>query len=102
MTRIYIAGPMSGLPEYNLPAFADAKRELDALGYDAVNPGARGVLAGYGWSDYMRDGIRLLVDCDAVALLDGWTGSRGAMLEVRIASALGMPVTSLSEWFDNR
>lgn len=91
---------MSGLPEYNLPAFADAKRELDALGYDAVNPGARGVIAGYGWSDYMRDGIRLLVDCAAVALLPGWERSDGAQLEVTVANGIAIPVAPIQVWKD--
>lgn len=32
MTVIYVAGPMTGLPDYNLPAFAAATFELDARG----------------------------------------------------------------------
>lgn len=98
MTRIYIAGPMTGLPEYNLPAFAAAALELDALGHHAVNPSHRGVIDGYTWQDYMRDGLRLLLDCDAVALLPGWESSNGARLEVHVANALAMPVRSLSLW----
>ena len=90
--RVFISGPMTGLPDYNLPAFAGAKKQLDALGFVAVNPGEPGVIDGYEWSEYMRDGIHLLVDCDGVALLDGWERSTGAQLEVRIAHALGMRV----------
>ena len=37
MTRIYIAGPMTGYPELNFPAFHAAANSLRAQGYDAVN-----------------------------------------------------------------
>ncbi|WP_457825134.1 DUF4406 domain-containing protein, partial [Staphylococcus aureus] len=36
MTRIYVAGPMSGLPELNFPAFHAAAAELRAQGFDVV------------------------------------------------------------------
>lgn len=96
--RVYVAGPMTGLPEYNLPAFAAAALDLAALGFNAVNPGHRGVIPGYTWQDYMRDGIRLLLTCDAVAVLPDWETSSGATLEVHIARALTMPVRPVSEW----
>lgn len=99
--KIYIAGPMTGLPGHNLPAFAEAAELLTARGYDAVNPGRRGVILGYTWRDYMRDALRELLDCDAVALLDGWEHSRGAQLEMHVAQALGMPVQPLTHWTEN-
>lgn len=100
---IYIAGPMTGLPEYNLPAFAAEADALQALGYAAVNPGRHGAgddTAGRvrGWSDYMRLGLADLLGCDGVALLPGWEASRGAQLEVHVARALGMPVEPLDHW----
>lgn len=100
--RIYVAGPMTGLPEYNLPAFAAATLELQSLGHDAVNPGHRGVIPGYTWQDYMRDALRLLLDCDAVALLPGWESSDGARLEVRLARKLDMDVRPITEWIAGR
>ena len=36
--RIYIAGPMSGLPDFNYPAFNQAEQRLLALGYEVENP----------------------------------------------------------------
>lgn len=96
--RIYVAGPMTGLPDYNLPAFAAATDRLRQVRFDARNPGHRGVIDGYTWRDYMRDGLRMLLDCDAVALLDGWGGSKGAALEVQVALAVEMPVRPLREW----
>lgn len=36
--RVYISGPMSGLPDLNFPAFNAAAQQLRELGLDAVNP----------------------------------------------------------------
>lgn len=98
--KIYIAGPMTGLPGHNLAAFAAAKVELDTLGYAAFNPGHRGVIPGYTWREYMRDAIALLVTCDAVALLDDWHRSKGARLEWRIANELEMPCKPVCDWLE--
>jgi predicted kinase len=98
--KLYIAGPMTGLPDYNLPAFAAATQQLQQAGYDAINPGHRGVIDGYTWQDYMRDGIRLLLDCDGIALLDNWSDSKGAALEVHIAHSLAMPVKYVDIWLN--
>lgn len=35
---IYLCGPMTGLPEYNYPAFHAAAAELRAQGWRVVNP----------------------------------------------------------------
>jgi hypothetical protein len=35
-------------------------------------------------------GIKHLLTCDSVALLEGWTASRGARLEQHVALELGM------------
>lgn len=99
-TRVYVAGPMSGLPGYNLPAFSNAAERLNAAGYVAVNPGAPGVIPGYQWSDYMRDALALLVTCDALAYLPGSSTSRGARMELRIARELGMRVAPLHVYLE--
>lgn len=96
--RIYVAGPMTGLPEYNLPTFASTAQQITDSGHEAVNPGYRGVIAGYTWQDYMREGLALLLTCEAVALLDGWEASRGAQLEAHVARALDMPVRYWTDW----
>ncbi|WP_319942079.1 DUF4406 domain-containing protein [Pseudomonas quasicaspiana] len=38
MRRIYISGPMTGLPDFNFPAFAAEANRLRGLGFDVVNP----------------------------------------------------------------
>lgn len=96
--RIYISGPMTGYPEYNLPAFSSAQSVLTMKGLTAINPGESGVIEGHTWQDYMRDAIEELITCDAMAMLPGWTLSRGANLEWAIGNALGMDIRELSDW----
>lgn len=87
--RIYIAGPMTGLPNLNFEAFHDAARALRAEGHDVVNPAEINADPSAGWLSCMRADIRELVTCDAIYLLQGWENSRGARLEARIAEGLG-------------
>lgn len=99
--RLYIAGPMTGLPEHNLPAFAEAEQQLLAAGYKVINPGFRGDdIPGWVWADYLRADLALLLACDGVALLPGWESSRGARLEAHVAEQLDMAVKPIEFWFD--
>lgn len=41
--RIYLAGPMTGLPEFNYPAFHAEAARLRGLGYQVENPADHGV-----------------------------------------------------------
>lgn len=96
--RIYVSGPMSGHPDLNFPAFHAAASALRAAGYDVVNPAEFGETPGRAWEDYLREDIKVLMDCTAVALLPGYKQSRGAMLELHIAQALSMDVRPLNQW----
>jgi len=89
---------MSNMPEYNFPAFNKAAFDLEECGFVVENPATKGVIDGWTWSNYLRYDLRRLLDCEGVATLDGWEGSRGALLEVHVASQLEMPVRSVSEW----
>ena len=92
MKRIYIAGPMTGLPEFNYPAFNEAAKRLRDLGFDVENPAENQEPKCGTWLGYMRMAIRQLVTCDGVALLPGWRGSRGARIERWLAGMLGLKV----------
>lgn len=98
MTTLYIAGPMTGLPEFNYPAFMQAEKRLVARGYVVLNPARHGYVDGFTWLDYMRLGIRDVTHSDGVALLPGWENSRGATLEKYVADAFGLPVKLETEW----
>ncbi len=92
MTRLYLAGPMTGIEALNFPAFHAEAFRLRALGYNVVNPAEINVDPTKGWSECMRADIAQLVKCDGIALLPGWEQSRGARLECHIAQQLGMDV----------
>ena len=94
--KVYIAGPMSGLPEYNYPAFYKAEEKLKVMGYEAMNPARNPKQEN--WQLYMRQAITLMMRCDCIFLLPGWTSSRGALLEHEIASSIAMPVAYPENW----
>jgi len=88
--KIYIAGPMTGIPEFNFPAFRAAAARLRAEGHEVINPAEIVTDTTVSWEACMRADIRELVACDAIYLLPGFEGSRGARLERHIALELGM------------
>lgn len=90
--RIYIAGPMTGLPDLNFPAFNAAADELRNQGWHVENPAAHGVIDGAQWEDYLAYDITRLGTCGAIYLLPGWEKSKGATLEAHIAKMLGLQV----------
>jgi hypothetical protein len=101
MTHLYISGPISGKPDLNFPAFHEAARLLRAAGYTVTNPAeldAQDAGKTLTWEQYMRRDIKALMDCDGVALLPGWTESRGANLETEIAGRLGMKLWGVDGW----
>jgi len=80
--RVYIAGPMSGIPQFNFPAFKAAARALRAIGYDVICPaetdppdvqalaiastdgryGADGKLGSESWGDMLARDVKMLAD----------------------------------------
>jgi len=117
--RVYLAGPMSGLPRFNFPAFDRAARDLRDSGYDVVSPAEldspasrKAALASPDgdpaiyvantnetWGDLLARDVKLIADggIEAVFVLPGWEGSRGARLETFIANRMvGLPILEYS------
>jgi len=92
--RIYIAGPMSGIEDHNFPAFNAQAEILRKEGWTVLNPADHGVVEGAEWGDYLRHDLAGLVTCEAIYLLPGWEGSKGARLEVVVAEQLGLTILS--------
>jgi hypothetical protein len=89
--RWYLAGPMSGYPESNYPAFGEAAKFLRSIGYDIVSPHeTKPVQDDSRWQECIRHDISTLATCHGIVLLSGWSRSKGARLELTIATQLGM------------
>lgn len=99
---LYLSGPMTGLPEYNYPAFRTASEELRSKGFIVFDPSE--VFDGdqsFAKEIYMREDIKAVLDAHLVVTLDGWEQSSGARLEVEVAKACGIPTISYDELLEN-
>ena len=96
VTRLYIAGPMTGLPDFNYPAFHAEAARLRGVGFHVENPAENPAPACGSWCAYMRLAIAQLVTCDGIVLLPGWRRSKGARVEYLLACVLGMDVVFLA------
>lgn len=99
---------MSGVQDWNFPAFFEAERQLLELGYEVVNPAhndgstyeealASANAKKHSWDWYMRRDLTNLITCDAVCLLPEWKNSKGASLEVTVAKSLDIPLYILRD-----
>ena len=106
--RVYIAGPMSGLPNFNFPYFDRIAAKLRAIGYDVISPaelddadfrgrvmaegitGNEKILLG-AWGDCLARDIKLIADggIEGIVLLHNWQKSRGARLEAFVGLLCG-------------
>lgn len=113
--KLYVAGPMRGYPEFNFPAFMAAEEVLKLEGHEVFNPARRDleVHPEIKWGEttgeqaevdaqgfLIREAMQADMEfisrhADAVCVLDGWEGSKGARAEVALADALGLPVYTL-------
>ena len=100
--RLYVAGPMTGLPDFNYPAFNAAAEDLRSKGYDVLNPADLESTNLTGkpqeWRWYMRHAIGMVVQADGLAMLPGWENSTGARLEHTIAMALKLDIHPAWWW----
>lgn len=92
--RYYISGPMSGIPQHNIPRFEEVARDLRVNRHIAVSPHEVAAHLGLAaeWSEYLRVDLTALLTCGHIVMLEGWRKSRGAKLEHHVAVALGLTV----------
>lgn len=101
MKRIYIAGPMLGVEDFNRAAFTEHAARLRALGWAVENPVEIGERFGT-VEEIVSDNalLRRLMEyelvtirsVDAVFMLSGWEFSEGARRELQVALTAGLPV----------
>ncbi|GAB2937995.1 DUF4406 domain-containing protein [Hafnia psychrotolerans] len=88
--KMYIAGPMTGIPHLNRPAFHQAALNLSFKKYVPLNPAI--LPDGLSEADYMAIGITMLQRADAIYLLPEWQNSAGARAEHALATKLGLHI----------
>ena len=98
MMKWYLAGPMTGYPQFNFPLFMAVTRSLREQGLEIVSPvelddekirneslaspnGEAGTTSST-WGECLGRDVRVVADiAQGVLLLPGWPRSRGAILE---------------------
>ena len=103
---VYIAGPMSGIPEFNFPAFFAAEEKLRAEGYKVWNPAnkeqekeldeeaykdgnaEKAVAAGFDFKECYLWDVSKVIESTAIYMLPGWENSPGARGEHAVAVAM--------------
>lgn len=105
--KVYIAGPMRGIPEFNFPAFHDAAKQLRQLGYLVFNPAEFDQIfcldpkIAQPIHDYIRRDVHIIINeltpgRDGVVLLPGWAYSSGATAEHALAKWCGLNIWTLA------
>lgn len=95
--RVYVSGPMTGIQEFNFPAFKAATALLRQRGYEVLCPTEIEPNLSATWHECLRGDIKAICDVDMLVLLPGWENSKGAHLEVHIAHRLGIGVISFRD-----
>src|SRR5688572_323478 len=86
--KIYIAGKMNGIEDYNRPLFTKVHKELEQCGFEVVNPHIinEGLDHKAQRHQCMDNDLNELRKCDCMMLLPGLDDSRGVTLEKSYAS----------------
>lgn len=117
--RVFLSGPITGMPHHNVGAFAEAHDDLKVAGAEYVfNPALgylcqrQGLATLKTHDDYMTDCIHELTDrrkrtqgwedviprkYDMLVSLPGWEDSNGATKERVVAEACGIECHDLDE-----
>lgn len=118
--KVYIAGPMTGYPQFNIPAFDNMAAALRIAGFEVVSPAeldgeeTRAILlqspngdradypVGMTHGDFLSRDVKLIADdgIDAIVVLPGWMRSPGARHETFVAFLEGKPTMYVSALID--
>ena len=118
--KLYLAGPMRGIPHFNFPAFHAAAAALRAQGHEVFSPAERDIARhggkdlsannhtgdeaqaareeGFSIRDAMGDDMDFICrHADGIAMMPGWETSSGARAEHATAVALHLTILYLGD-----
>ena len=103
---LYIAGPMTGIEEYNWPAFDAVEEALVAVGIETINPAALDrdmellpdaddfatgqQEGGANLASFLKRDFHVLTTMEGIVFLEGWEDSTGANCELIVGQMAGM------------
>ena len=90
--KIYIAGQITNEPDYKIK-FDETEAALKALGYRVFNPTV--FPSGLSYREYIKLGLAMLMECDAICMLANSKNSPGAQFEKHYAELVGIPIVEL-------
>lgn len=93
--KLYLAGPMTGITDFNFQAFNFAAAEWRAKGWEVYNPAEEfNGDTGRSYREYVAHDLDHIFACHAMAMLTGWDGenARGSVWEEAIARRFGLVV----------
>jgi hypothetical protein len=116
--KLYLAGPMAGIPGFNFPQFRKAAAYLRAEGHSVFSPDEKdedrygaafaekyttgdieqATKQGFSLREALAyDTTYICQEADGIAMLPGWENSKGAFAEWALARALGLYICYLSQ-----
>ena len=106
MKSVYVAGPMTGYPEFNFPAFHKAAKSLRKQGWNVHNPAekdmeselhgtavktgnaALAIKKGFDFREAFLWDTARVIEGDGIYMLKGWEQSPGARAEHAVATVI--------------
>lgn len=111
MLKIYVSGPITGIPEANRQEFEDAAKMVQAAGawpliphdidpdhLGRCIPDGKREASGHTYPCHLRADVLVMLTCDAVLMLPGWEQSHGARQEHNIAAVCGVPIHYMGDF----
>ena len=97
MKTVYIAGKVTGLPIHEVTMkFGYYKKQIEALGYNVINPLEIVSNEGNGWHTpwdvAMRICLKHMMTADIVLMMTCWQNSTGATVEHQLATVVCLPI----------